>query len=158
MAALFDYLKEFDDIMETAVDEDGCINDEELIKRLDELEVEIPQKVDNSLSYIKSKEANAEALKAEAQKLLKRAKSMENEAHSFRDYLMRILEGRKWETAAGRVSYRKSVAVELTEDFHDERFVKYEPKISKTDIKAALKAGEIIEGATLVERQNMIIA
>ena len=46
---------------------------------------------------------------------------------------------------------------DLVEDFNDERFTSYEPKVDKMSLKQALKDGEEIPGATLVERQNIQI-
>ena len=163
MASLFDYKKEWDDIMENAVDEDGVIESEEALKRLEELELEIPEKVDNSISAIKTWLVKAEALKDDAKKLTERAKQLENRAQWLKQYLDSTLAGSKWESAAGRVSYRKSVSVELADDFiakhlEDQRFITMEPKVSKAAVKDALKAGELIEGATLVEKQNIQVA
>lgn len=66
----------------------------------------------------------------------------------------------KIETPIGNIKFTKSTAVEIyDEKLIDKKFIKIETKekISKTDIKNALKAGEEVQGARLVENKNLKI-
>ena len=157
MATLFEYVTMIDDIIANATDEDGVIDESKLTADLDMLELEKAQKVDNCISFFKSRTAMAEALKKEKMAIAKRQQIAENEAERMKQYLIYCLGGTKWESVAGKISYRKSETVEVDENFNDERFIKYEPKISKSEIKDALKNGEEISGARLVENQNIQI-
>lgn len=157
MATLFEYITMIDDIIANATDEDGVIDESKLTADLDTLELEKAQKVDNCISFFKSRTAMAEALKNEKMAIAKRQQVAENEAERMKKYLAYCLGGSKWESVAGKISYRKSEVVEVDEDFNDERFIKYEPKISKSEIKDALKKGEEVSGARLVENQNIQI-
>ena len=155
MATLFDYVKELDELLALATDEDGVIDEEVFGASIAALEMEKEAKIDNCIAFIKSKRALANALKNEKMVIAKRQAAADNAADRTAEYLAFCLDGAKWDSTAGKVSYRKSESVEVADDFHDERFIKYEPKISKSEIKDALKAGEIIEGALLVEKTNI---
>jgi hypothetical protein len=64
--------------------------------------------------------------------------------------------------SAGRVelAWRKSEAVEITDEFKvPDQFIKIEQvsKIDKLAIKENIKAGEEVPGAVLVTRQNLTV-
>ena len=139
------------------VNEDGEILDEGLSIALDSLILERNAKIENIALWIKNLKAEAEAVKTEKDKLQKREKSLSNLADRLKEYLSQNLNGEKFSTPRVVLSWRKSTAVEVDDTFSDERFIKYEPKISKSDIKDALKSGEIIEGARLIENNSLQI-
>ena len=155
---LFDYVREIDEIMTRAIDEDGVIIDEELMKRLDELEMEQKQKVDNCIKFYKSRKALADALKEEKLALAKRQQVAENEAERMKDYLTYCLAGSKWESVAGKISYRSSKSIEIDDiSVIPEIYLHYEPKADKGLIKQAFESGEFINGAHMEEKTNTII-
>lgn len=153
---LYELTKEIENF-ELPVNEDGEILDDELSAELDSLMLARDTKIENIALWIKNLKAEAEAVKAEKDKLAKREKSLGNLADRLKGYLSDNLQGEKFQTPRVVLSWRKSTAVEVDDDFSDERFIKYEPKISKSDIKDALKSGEIIEGARLVENNSLQI-
>lgn len=159
MSSLFDYIKAIDEIIANNTDEDGVIA-EEVLAELDALEVAKEEKIDNCISFIKSREAMAEMLKKERQAIAKREKTAENEVERVKQYLTFCLAGAKWESTAGKVSYRRSEAVEV-EDL-DEIPAIYktevtEVKADKKAIKEAIKNGYEVPGARLEERQSTVI-
>lgn len=155
---LYDYIKEIDEIMVKAVDEDGVIIDEELMAKLDELELGKSEKVDNCIKFFKSRKAMAEALKNEKMAIAKRQQTAENEAESIKEYLAYCLAGSKWESVAGKISYRNSKAVEIDDiDAIPENFTTMEIKADKTAIKKAIENGEEVAGAHIEERTSTII-
>lgn len=161
MSSLFDYVKAIDEIIASNTDEDGVIS-EDVLAELDALEMAKNEKVDNCISYIKSRRAMAEMLKAEKQAIDKRQKHAENEAERVAQYLTFCLAGDKWESAAGQVSYRKSEAVIVDDEIAFEEFGEYaitkiEIKPDKKAIKDAIKGGAEIPGVHLEERQSTII-
>ena len=153
---LYELTREIE-LFELPTNEDGEILDEELAKDLDALMIERDTKIENIALWIKNLKAEAEAVKTEKDKLAKREKSLSNLADRLKEYLSQNLNGEKFSTPRVVLSWRKSTAVEVDDTFSDERFIKYEPKISKSDIKDALKSGEIIEGARLVENNSLQI-
>ena len=124
---------------------------------LDSLELERDTKIENIALWIKNLKAEAEAVKKQKEAFYSREKALTNKAERLKEYLANNLRGEKFKTERVVLSWRKSQAVEVDDNFSDERFIKYEPKISKSEIKDALKSGEIIEGARLVENNSLQI-
>ena len=149
------------------LDEDTAVNTEtgEVIdvEALDALIMEREEKVLNIARWIKDLAAEAEAVKAEKQKLEKRQKTANNKAESLKAYLEKIVgQGETIKDANTVVKWRKSTSTEvdleklLASDYKD-KYVVFEAKANKTDIKAALKKGEDIPGCSLVEKRNVQI-
>lgn len=120
--------------------------------------------------HIKNLDAKAEAIKKEKQKLEQRQKSTENKAKRLRKYLnesMQKMNLKKVETARVVVTTRNNAeSVVITEEGlctewameHDDSLLSYQkPKISKTAVKNAIKAGKEIPYAQLVRTQSVII-
>ena len=126
---------------------------------LDRLEMERDTKVENIALWIKNLNADAAALKAEKQALDARQKAAENKAESLKKYLAAALNGSKFTTPKVAITWRRSESVEVTDISKlDDDYLKYsDPTPDKTKIKAALKLGIELEGATLTEKQNMQI-
>lgn len=145
-----------------AVDpETGEINDE-YMKRLDELEMQRDQKVENIACFIKNLRADAAALKAEKDALQKRQKAAEAKVESLTRYLSSYLAGAKFSSPKTSVTWRKTTRVEMDPGVNilsiPNDYLKFkDPELDKTKAAAALKAGEIIEGLHLEESQSMTI-
>ena len=60
-----------------------------------------------------------------------------------------------FESARNKVAFRKSERLVIAEKYPE--FVTFTPKISKTDVKTAVKSGESFDGADIVEVQNIQI-
>ena len=142
-----------------AVDEEtGEITED--FAMLDELQIEREQKIENSGLYIKNLTAEIESLKAEEKALYERRKSKEKRAEWLKSYLAYSLAGAKFETPKLALSFRKSIVVDVADvDKLPEEFKRVKTTIDadKTALKEALKAGALIDGATLVEKQNLQI-
>lgn len=151
---LCDAVKNFNLLVD---EETGEILDEENAKELDALQIAKDEKIENVALLIKNIEAEADAVKKQKDAFYSREKSLTNKAKWLRGYLASSLNGEKWKSDKVVLSWRKSESVDLDDDFSDERFIKYEPKISKTDIKDALKRGEEVAGARLIEKSNLQI-
>ena len=142
--------------IENCVTEDGEVIDEQA---LTELMMAKEEKIENVACWIKNLTAEAEAIKAEKERLAERQKKAEEKAESLKKWLAFALEGEKFTTARVAISYRKSVSVQVDESLLDKKYMKekvtYTP--DKTALKKALQAGENIEGAYLEEKQNIQI-
>lgn len=127
--------------------------------KLGELQLAFDVKVENIALWIKNLLSDAEAIKAEKNKLAERQKSCENKAKSLKEYLNTYLGGQKFKTPKVSISYRKSESVEVTDISKvDKEYLKaIEPEVDKTKIKKAMKDGAEIKGVTLVQNQNMQI-
>lgn len=128
-------------------------------EQLDKLQMEREAKLENVACWIKELKAEAEALKAEKMAFAKRQQVAENKMESLKKYLAFALDGNAFKSTRASVTFRKSQAVEITDIYKlDENYLRYkEPEADKTAIKEALKAGQTVAGATLVENTSVII-
>ena len=142
-------------IMSLVDEETGEILDTD---RLDELAMTRDAKIENIACWIKNLNAEAEALKAEKMAFADRQKKAENKAASLKKYLSDYLAGQKFESAKAKISFRKSESLEITDisKIPDE-YLKITKSANKDDIKTAMKCGAVIEGAVLVQNNNISI-
>ena len=148
-------------IMECVDLETGEIIDTE---QLDKLQMERDTKLENVACWIKDLKAEAEALKNEKQALAERQKVAENKAESLKKWLAYALQGEKFKTPKCAISFRKSEAVEVTDEGlnnlmkeHDELLTYKAPEPNKTAIKQAIKDGLNVAGVQLVQNISTII-
>ena len=148
-------------IMECVDLETGEIIDTE---QLDRLQMEREKKLENVACWIKDLKAEAEALKNEKQALAERQRVAENKAESLKKWLAYALQGEKFKTPKCAISFRKSEAVEVTDEGlnnlmkeHDELLTYKAPEPNKTAIKQALKDGLNVAGVQLVQNISTII-
>ena len=155
-------LYEIDNAILECIDlETGEIIDTE---QLDKLQMERDTKLENVACWIKDLKAEAEALKNEKQALAERQKVAENKAESLKKWLAYALQGEKFKTTKCAISFRKSEAVEVTDEGlnnlmkeHDELLTYKAPEPNKTKIKQALKDGLNVAGVQLVQNTSTII-
>lgn len=160
MSTLYEINKVIENIIANAVDpETGEIIGD--LSMLDELEMARDEKIENTGLYIKNLNADIEQLRAEECALQQRRKSKENRVKSLKNYMTYSLQQagqNKFETPRLALSFRKSSAVEV-EDVEklpkEYKKIKTEISPDKTAIGKALKAGEEIAGAILVERLSL---
>lgn len=127
---------------------------------LDNLKMAREQKCENIALYYKNVAAEAEMVKAEAKNLTERQKRLENKAENLKKYLAYALQGEKFSTSKVAVSYRKSESVKIDDDYAiPDKWCELSvlKKPNKKLIKDALKKGEHIDGAELIEKQNINI-
>ena len=135
--------------------ETGVIFDEAYI---DALKIEQEKKTEGLCLWYKDLIANAKAIRDEEVTLAERRHVLERKAESIKGYLDRRQQGKKFETAKVAISYRKSEQVEI-DDLTDIplEYTTTEIKPDKKAIKNAIKAGEAILGAHIVEMNNISI-
>lgn len=118
------------------------------------------EKIENIALYHKNLLAEAAALKAEEKSFAERRKRAETKADSLKRYLDTALQGQKFNTVKVAISYRKSTSVEVDETKLPANWMREIPAthvVDKVEITKALKAGEEIDGAKLVENNNIQI-
>ena len=139
----------------------ACINEEtgEIeSEKFEELELEFQAKVENAGLWIKNLKAEAEALKNEKMVFAERQKSVENKVEALKKYLSNALGGNKFKTEKISISFRKSKAVEINDEFMiPEKYIEYQRKISKKAIIDDLKKDIEVGGCYLVENNNIQI-
>lgn len=154
MASLYEIDQE---IMQCLDMETGEIIDPEW---LDALQMERNSKIENVALWIKNLQADANAYKAEKDAFADREKKALAKIESLKKWLAMACDGQKFNTWRCAVSFRKSERVDITDESkipQELLTVKYTTAPDKAAIKEALKAGEIIEGCTLVTHYNPTI-
>lgn len=160
MASLFEINAQLRELWEGMFDpETGEVNSE-VYAATNALEMDRTAKIESIGCWIKNLRSDAEALKAEADNMAKRAAAAEKRAESLSGYLAAVLAGEKFQTPKVAISWRRSQAVEvLDQNRLPDRFLKetVTVKPDKIALKEALKNGEYIEGAELIERRSISI-
>lgn len=129
------------------------------VEALQNLEMEREQKIENIGLWIKDLTANADAIKAEKNRLAEREKSARNKAESLKEFLTAYLGGKKFETAKVAIKFRnvESISVPDVAALPEKYWRIKPPEADKTAIKNAIKAGEVVAGAELIKKQSISI-
>lgn len=153
------------DILDCVDLETGEILD---IEKLDALQMERETKLEGVALWVKDLKAEADAVKAEADKLTARKKALDNKIEGLKNWLLFALDGERLKTPRCSVYQTHSQRVAVTDE---ERLVQYlklsddpemflrfkEPELKKDEIKKALKEGESFPGAVLEETESVVI-
>lgn len=151
------HLYEIEQAILDCIDESGEVID---FEKLMELDIAKKTKIDNIICLYKSHTAFAAAIDKEIDILTERKKRAENEAENLRQWISEILGGEKFESARNKVTWRASDEVKLLDEsiIPDEyKTTETKIKISKNDIKKAIKDGVAVDGAELIEKNNIQI-
>lgn len=151
------------DAMLNSVNEETGEVDEAAANALTELQEAREKKLDNIGAYLKNLKAEAEALTEECKALKSRADRKKKDIERLKEYVVTCMgeEGlAKFESTRVKFSFRASQKVEVSDEdalplIWKREVIKYEPDLEK--IKAAIKAGETVPGAVLVDRKNLQI-
>ena len=128
-------------------------------EKLENLMIEKENKLENVALWIKNLKADAAMYKAEKTAFAERQAAAERKAESLTEWLKNALNGQKFKTEKAEVSFRKTSKVEVLDIWElNEDFVKYsDPTPDKAAIKRAIKAGEEVKGAKLIDDISMTI-
>ena len=162
---LYEIEKSLNEFMEKGFEkyvdtETGEFDEQGFNLELAELELAKDEKIENIGLFIKNLSADIVELKAEEKALAERRKAKENKAEYLKNILAVSLGGKKLETAKIALTFRKSEQVKIVdEEKLPKDFLKVKVTVSadKTAIKKAIKAGQAVVGAELVEVQNLQI-
>ena len=127
---------------------------------LEALMMQRDEKLENIALWIKNLTADAAAYKAEKESFAEREKAALTKAESLKNYLTYALDGQKFTTAKCAVSFRKSEKIEITDEAVLPKDYVTETvtiKPDKTAIKKAIKSGQEVSGAQLIENLNISI-
>lgn len=129
------------------------------VAALEALELERSEKIRNIALWIKNLKSDVTALDAEEKAFKARKDAAKRKAEQLSSYLASVLNGEKVTGTDFVISWRKSTAVNVLDEkaIPPTFLVPQPPKVDKTSISKALKNGETVTGAELVERQNMSI-
>lgn len=130
---------------------------------MDQLQGEFNTKIDNICAYIKNQEALKSGISDEIKALNDRKKSVDRKVEYLKGLItdsMARRDVKKLETPRNKISFRKSVSVNVLDEnqIDGSYFVeKVERKLDKKTLLADLKSGVEVDGAELLEKQNIQI-
>ena len=137
-------------------------------EQLDALQMERAQKLEGVALWVKDLKAEAEAVKAEADKLTARKKAIDNKVEGLKTWLLYALGGEKLKTARCNVyqTHSQKVVIDDEKAMIDmlmsspfgEKFLRIkEPEIDKNALKDSLKQGYEYEFAHLEDTEGLVI-
>ncbi len=135
-----------------------------LMDTLDAVEGELDEKAENYGRIIRNLEAEAKALKEEADRLSRRKRTIDNNIDSLKKRLqlsMELIGKDSIDTPLFKFRIQKnapSVVVDLDDlqDMPMEYLTYHEPTVNKTALKDALKAGLDLEGIAHLEQSQSL--
>lgn len=142
--------------------EDGTIDLETFQDTLESIEFEIEEKADNYAKLMKNIDSDINGYEEEEKRLADRRRALEGKVKSMKDNLessMIAINKKKFKTDYFSFNIQKnppSVNV-LDIDKISKDYFKVVESVDKTAIKKALKDGEIVEGAELVQTEGLRI-
>ncbi len=129
----------------------------------EELTKDLKEKSSNVIAVVRNQELTIDALDNEIKRLKAMKDDIENRLDKFKVYIKNAMitnNIEKIDTNLGSIKFTKSTSTEIfDESLIDKKFIEVvtTEKISKEKIKKALKAGEEVQGARLVENKNLKI-
>lgn len=129
------------------------------IEKLQALQLEREQKIENVALWIKNLLSDAAQYKAEKDAFAEKERAAKARAEKLKEYLRDVLAGEKFKTTRVNVYYSSSNRVIVDDVLNlPPRFVRFaDPEPDKKEIMAALKAGEEINGAHMESSQSIVI-
>lgn len=163
MAKLYEIKNEFNELLLMA-DEQGLSLDD-IKDTIDGIEFEFEEKADSTAKMIRTLIADADAVKAEKDRLADREKALRNSADNLKKYLetmMLEVDKKKFKTKLFSFNIQKnasSVKVEVEELLPKKYLIPQPDKVDKKQLLKDLKAGviEANENMRLVQTESLRI-
>lgn len=159
--SLYNIKCDFIDLFEKK--ENGELTEEEFEQQGKEKALDLQKKSMNIIGYLRNQELTTEAIKTEIERLTNIKKTIETRVENFKEYVklnMQDLGLEKIQTELGTMSISKNPAsIEIyDETLIDDEFKKEKITVSidKTAIKNAIKNGQNVQGARLVEDKTSL--
>ena len=126
---------------------------------LDEIQMEHDKKCLSIGALIREKLAEAEAMKAEAQRILKRYNTETNAVKRLKEYLVNNMQvGEKLKDNRVSIGWRESRSVVVTDESKlPEDCFRIVRELSKTEVKKRIESGDEIDGAHIQEKHYIQI-
>lgn len=165
---MYELANDYENLM--AAIENGDIPEEALADTLESITALLDEKADNIACWIKQLTAEAEAIKAEEDRLKARRTAKLKRAERLTEYLAECLTNggiSKLETARNVISFRKNPPAVVFDDepafikwaqVHADGLLNYAtPKVDRVAVKVALENGAEIEGCRIESKLNLQI-
>ena len=162
--SLYQLSNDYLNVLAFLTDADNDIEPQVIHDTLEAIEGELQDKVVNVAKFIRNLESTAEAIKAAETEMAKRRKALEQRVTWLKGYLksnMELTGIQTIECPYFKLSIAKNPAsVEVLDETQiPEHFKRIETVVhlDKTAIKAAINAGQTIDGARLVNGTRLVI-
>jgi hypothetical protein len=129
------------------------------VERLNELQMERDQKIESIALWHKNLLSDAKQYAEEEAAFKKKKQAAIAKAERLKEYLQDALQGDKFKSARVSIHYTRSSRVIVDDVLNlPPCFVRFaDPEPNKTEIAAAIKNGEEVNGARLESNVSMII-
>lgn len=156
---LFDLAEQVERVLAEAIDTETGVIDDARLEELNNLEMARDDRALAVAAYALGCEAEADAVEATAKRLMERARVHRAQGKRLRVYISECIpNGTKLRNDQVEIGWRRSQAVEVPdEEKLSDTWFRYTRTVAKDEIKAALKAGETVDGAQLVTRSHLVI-
>lgn len=127
--------------------------------KLQALQLEREQKIENVALWVKNLLSDAAQYKAEKDAFAEKERAAKAKAERLKEFLQNALQGEAYKSTRVSISHRSSSRV-IVDDVLDlpPRFVRFaDPEPDKKEIMAAIKAGEEVAGAHMESSTSIII-
>lgn len=155
---LYDLNESYQNLLEL-LDNEEFQDNEDIINALETIKEEFSEKADSVVRLIKTAEAEATAIDPELKRLTARKRARENLAKRLKQYLLDNMTEQKIKTNLFTISVAKTQAVDvqISVDNLPLAYQKISIEPNKTELKKAIKAGEVIEGVSLIDSPYLAI-
>lgn len=158
---IYDIDREIERILSMTDEETGELPDS-AFEELEQLQLDRQTKIDNAGCLFLELQAEAKAIADQEAVLEERRRAKQRRADRIKRYLEFATGGQPFATDRVEMKWRRSTKVEIDDALFmqrpEERFLRQrQPEPDKDAIKRALKAGELICGAALIESKSLTI-
>lgn len=157
--ALYQIEQSLNDLNEQLIASGGELSPE-IESQLAITQQELSEKGANYGLVLLSNERDIEAIDAEIKRLQTLKQPIEATNKRLKEAISNAMQMHgieKIETPLVKLSFRKSSSVEVDETLLNQKWFRYKAEPDKSLIKDALKTGEVIEGAAIVEKKSLQI-
>ena len=160
MLSIYNITDDFSQIM-AEIESNGGEISPEIDEKLQINQLNLIEKTTNYIHVIKTLDYECDIIDIEIKRLQDLKKQRSNFTQTLKDRLknaMQAMELTEIKTPLNKINFRKSESVEIIdESILPSNVLIYEPKIDKKKIKEIIKNGGYVEGAKIVENQNLQI-
>ena len=158
MRAIYHIEQELNEINETLISSGGELSPE-LEQRLAITQQELETKATNYGFVILKNQSEIDVIDAEIKRLTALKKNLETTNEKLKDAVSFAMQSYgifEVKTPTLKLSFRQSESVQIeNESLLDGKYFNYKPSVDKTAIKNDIKSGLIVNGASIVKKQNL---
>lgn len=136
-------------------------NSKELKELFENLQMTFEEKLDNSQKYLLTLKGEESILADEIKRLQAKKAAVKNKQDRLKSMMLNALQASnqgKFKTALYSFNIKNTEAVEIVDDsLLGRSFLRMKLEADKTKIKEALKSGNEVEGARLVQNSSLVV-